>query len=214
MTNEAKVGNIARGRGRFTALCLLFFLIVFASGCGGVKGPSSDDYFKSLEKWSRGQKIYQGLEARLYINATYKTADFRKAYMERYAASYELGPEHVKALSERETEQAEAFNEFFFTAYTPDGTLNDFERRESVWQLYIEDSAGNRARPISITAMDGSEPVIREFFPYFDLWSKAYTVRFPKYADIGGEISPEKGPVKLIITGVMGKGELEWRSGK
>lgn len=214
MFNGAGVRNSARGRGRFAALCLLFFSLLFMSGCGGVKAPSGGDYFKSLERWSRGERIYQGLESRLYVNATYKTADFRRAYIARYAASYELGPDHVKALSEREAEQAEAYNEFFFTAYTPDEALNDFERRESVWQLYIEDSAGNRARPISITAIDGSEPVIREFFPYFDLWSKAYTVRFPKYADNGGEINPEKAPVKLIITGVMGKGELEWRSGK
>ena len=218
MFNDSGVRTISRGRGRSAALCLLFFLSIFASvfvsGCGALKGPSGEDYFKVLDRWSRGQKVYQGLEARLYINATYKTADFRKAYTERYAGSYELGPDHLKALTEREAEQAEAYNEFFFTAYTPDETLNDFDRSDSVWQLYIEDPAGNRARPISIAAVDGSEPVIREFFPYFDLWSKAYSVKFPKYAENGGEINPEKGPVKLIVTGVMGKGELEWGSGK
>jgi hypothetical protein len=210
---ENGVRSIIRGRGRIAVLCLLFFLSVVASGCGAVKGPSGEDYFKVLDRWSRGQKVYQGLETRLYINATYKTSEFRQAYIERYSTSYELGPDQAKALMERETEQAEAFNEFFFTAYTPDVALNDFDLKESVWLLYIEDSAGNRAKPISVTAVDGSEPVIREFFPYFDLWSKAYTVKFPKYAESGGEINPEKGPVKLIVTGVMGKGELEWRSG-
>ncbi|CAG1065214.1 hypothetical protein BAC1_00792 [uncultured bacterium] len=214
MFNGGGAGKLFGGRGRYSALCLLFIFAVLLAGCGGVKGPSGEEYFKSLDRWSRGQKVYQGLEARLYMNATLKTAEFRRAYMERYAAMYELSPGHAKAMAERENEQAEAFNEFFFTAYTPDETLNDFDESESVWQMYIEDSAGNRSRPISITEVDSSEHVIREFFPYFDLWSKAYTVKFPKYADTGGEINPEKGPVKLIVTGVMGKGELEWRPEK
>jgi hypothetical protein len=214
MLSENGVRTIRRGRGRYAALCLLFFLSVVASGCGAVKSTSGEDYFKVLDRWSRGLKVFQGLESRLYVNATYKTAEFRQAYTERYSRSYELGPDRTKALMEREAEQAEAFNEFFFTAFTPDDTLNDFDRKDSVWLLYIEDSAGNRARPISVTAIDSSEPVMREFFPYFDLWSKAYLVKFPKYAESGGEINPEKGPVKLIVTGVMGKGELEWRSGK
>lgn len=203
------------GRGRAPALCLVFFaaLLLFA-GCAAVETPPAEDYFKVLERWSRGQKVYAGLEARLYINATYKTAEFRRAYMERYAKSYELAPGHTKSLAERENEQAEAFNEFFFTAYTPDDALNDFDKAETVWQMYIEDESGNRSRPISITAVDSSEQVVREFFPYFDLWSKAYTVKFPKYVDGGAEINPEKGAVKLIVTGVMGKGELVWRPKK
>ena len=187
------------------------FFLALLSGCSGVKGPSGAEYFKSLDRWSRGQKVYHGLESRLYVNATYKTMDFRKAYVDRYALSYDLGADHAKALMDRESEQALAYNEFFFTAFTPDETLNDFDRKETVWQIYLEDSSGNRAKPISISAVDGSEPVIREFFPYFDLWSKAYLVKFPKYADAGAEIDPEKGVVKLVVTGVMGKGELEWR---
>ena len=201
--------TLLSGRGLSKALCLLFFLALMA-GCAGVKGPTGAGYFKSLDRWSRGQKVYQGFESRLYVNATCKTMDFRKAYVERYSASYGLSPEHASALMEREAEQAEAYNEFFFSAYTPDGSLNDFDEKGSVWQIYLEDAAGNRARPISISKVEGSEPVIREFFPYFDLWSKAYLVRFPKFADSGSEIDPEKAGVKLIVTGVMGNGELEW----
>lgn len=212
MRSGTKAGNVSRGAGLPLVLCALFFLLITA-GCGGVKGPTGAGYFKSLDRWSRGQKVYQGLEARLYMNATYKTADFRRAYIERYAADYGLGADHTKTLVEREAEQAEAFNEFFFTAFTPDQALNDFDRKDSVWQIYLEDAAGNRAKPLSVAAVDGSEPVMREFFPYFDLWSKAYLLKFPRYADGGAEMDPEKGPVKLIVTGVMGKGELEWRPG-
>lgn len=205
------MGAVKRGRGLFAALCLLLFLPMAVAGCGGVRGAGGEDYFRALDRFSRGQKVYSGLETRLYMNATFKTVEFRRAWAGRYAASYELSEDLAKALTDREVEQGLAYNEFFFTAYTPDDALNDFDRPDSVWKLYIEDAQGRRARPLSIAAVDKSEPVIREFFPYFDLWSRAYTVRFPKYADSGDEIDPEKGPVKLIVTGVMGRGELEWK---
>lgn len=206
-------GNVSTGTGPRLALCVLFFLLLTA-GCGGVKGAAGDGYFKTLDRWSRGQKVYQGLEARLYLNATYKTADFRRAYIDRYAASYGLGAEHAKAMMEREAGQAEAYNEFFLTAFTPEEGINDLDRKDSVWQIYLEDAAGNRAKPLSVASVEGSETVMREFFPYFDLWSRAYVLRFPKYADAGVEMDPEKGPVKLIVTGIMGRGELEWGPGK
>lgn len=210
MLDKMEAGRLLRGRGRISALCLLFFLSVLAAGCAGARGPAGEDYLKVLDRWSRGDKVYDGLESRLSMNATYKTAEFRKAYVEKYARSFELSPDHVKAMLDKETEQGLAYNEFFFAAFTPDDTLNDFDKPESVWQIYIEDAKGNRAKPISIAAIDNSEPVTREFFPYFDVWSKAYTLQFPKYADNGDEIDPGKGAVKLIVTGVMGKGELQW----
>lgn len=202
-------GNVSTGTRARIALCVLFILLLTA-GCGGVKGAAGDGYFKTLDRWSRGQKVYQGLEARLYLNATYKTADFRRAYIEKYAAGYGLAADHAKVLMDRESEQAEAYNEFFLTAFTPDEALNDLDRKDSVWQIYLEDAAGNRAKPLSVASVEGSETVMREFFPYFDLWSRAYVLRFPKYADAGVEMDPEKGPVKLIVTGIMGRGELEW----
>lgn len=213
MLKRSVAGHEIKGRRLLWAACLLFFLPLLA-GCAGAKGPSTDSYFKVLERWSRADKVFEGLESRLYINATYKTEEFRKSYIEHYSKSYELSEEHSRALMEREVEQGQAYNEFFFSAYTPESSLNDFERKDSVWQLYIEDAQGRRAKPLSITALENPEPVIREFFPYFDLWSRAYTVRFPKYADSGDEITPEKGDVKLIVTGVMGKGELKWSAGK
>lgn len=210
MLNKTETGQSLRGRGHIFALCLLFFMAAVMAGCGGVRGTSGDGYLAVLDRWSRGDKVYEGLEARLYMNATYKTIEFRKAYIDRYAKGYELSPERVKSLMERETEQSLAYNEFFFTAFTPEEALNDFAEKDSVWQIYLEDAKGNRAKPLSIIAVSNSEPVLREIFPYFDLWSKAYTIQFPKYADNGDEISPDSGPVKIIVTGVMGKGEMTW----
>lgn len=220
----------AQGISNGGALLLsILAVFIFLGGCAGKKAAvkneevkkeaeltrkeASKAYFDELKKWTSGKKIYEGVESRLYITATYKTEEFRKAYIERYAKSYELDESYKKALLERETDQAEKYNEFFFTAYTPEYRWNDFNRPDSVWKLYLEDSEGNSLKPISITKVDGSDPIIREFFPYFDLWSYGYIVRFPKYSETGTEPIPGPGTknLKLIVTGVLAKGELEWR---
>ncbi len=192
-------------------LCLALSLALTA--CAGKKGVVKPEYSEVLGKWTRSARVYEGLESRLYMNATYKSPEFREAYIDRYVESYELGEDYREALAVREAEQAEKYNEFFFTAYTPVENWNDFDRKDSVWRLYLEDDAGAKLSPVSITRLEGSDPVVREFFPYFDLWSYAYIVKFPKYSETGAEPIPGEGTgaIRLVATGVLGKGELEWR---
>ncbi|MBI5491804.1 MAG: hypothetical protein HY893_02600 [Deltaproteobacteria bacterium] len=198
---------------------LLLLILVLLSGCAAKKAPSPIEkppqkgYREVLNKWTRGKKVFEGMESRLYFTATYKDPEFRAAYIDRYAQSYQLGDEMRKALLDRETEQSEKFNEFFFAAYTPDQNWNDFDRTNSVWKLYLEDNAGSRLTPVSITKVDPSDQLIREFFPYFDMWSSGYIVKFPKYSEAGQEPIPSANTsyLKLVVTGVLGKGELEWR---
>lgn len=195
-----------------TCLLMAALFILSLGGCAGVD-TAKTGYYEALNRWTRAVKIYEGLESRLYLSATYKHPSFRAAYIERYAKSYQMEEAYTKALLDRESEQGEKYNEFFFTAFTPEDRWNDFLRPDSVWKLYLVDSSGARLAPVSVTRVDASDPLLREFFPYFDLWSAGYIVKFPKYSETGTE--PIPGPdtrfIKLIVTGILGKGELEWR---
>lgn len=187
-------------------------LLAFSWGCASKKALVRANYNDSLNKWTVSKKVYDGLEARLFIGATYETPSFRKAYVERYVEDYELEDSYKKQLLEREKEQEEKYNEFFIAAYTPVEGWNDLDKRDSVWKLYLVDSAGSRVIPISVTRVDSSDPRVREFFPYLDLWSFGYDIKFPKFSETGAEMpSKDAKYLKLIVTGVLGTGELEWR---
>ncbi len=193
----------------------LFFiavLLAFSWGCASRRAIVRADYNDSLNRWTSNKKIYDGLAARLFIGATYETLAFRKAYVERYAEDYELDESYKKELLEREKAEEEKYNEFFIAAYSPEESWNDLDKRNSVWKLYLEDGTGSRVAPITITKVDSSDPRVREFFPYLDLWSYGYDVKFPKYAETGAEMpSKDSKYLKLIVTGVLGTGHLEWR---
>ena len=210
----------AAGKAAASALCSVFLAVLLAAaaltGCSKKSVEPEKprpDYSKVLNAETRSAKIYSGLDAVLFITATYKTMDFREAYVDTYAKGYEVDPSYLAALLERERDENDRYNEIFFAAYTSESRLNDFDKRDSVWRLYLDDSEGNRLTPVSVTKLDPADPVLRKFFPYFDQWSSGYIVRFPKYSVSGTE--PIPGPqtkfLKLVVTGVMGRGELEWR---
>lgn len=207
--------NSQRRKRQIALLALVLAVAgIFAAG-GCARRIITSEYTGVLNKWTRHKKVHVGLDARLYMYATYKAPQFRTAYINQYAKSYQLDDEYRQMLLAREKEASESFNEFFFTAYTPDESWNDFDLKNSVWQLYLEDDQGNRLTPLSITRVDSSEPLVRQFFPYYDFWSAAYLIKFPKYTIAGQEPIPNEKTKKLrlVVTGVIGKGELAWDLG-
>lgn len=196
---------------------VLFFaaLLVFSLGCASKRALVRANYNDSLNRWTASKKVYEGLEARIFLGATYETLPFRKAYVERYAVDYEVEDSYKNELFSREKEQEEKYNEFLVAAYTPVEGWNDLDKRDSVWRLYLEDGTGSRVVPVSVTRLDSSDPRVREFFPYLDLWSVGYDVKFPKYSETGAQMpSKDAKYLKIIVTGVLGTGELEWRLNK
>ncbi len=197
--------------GKRTALILLAPLLLSTAGCAWLRVEPEARYLKVLHRWTQSEKVFKDLESRLYISATYKSPSFREAYIEEYARRYMLDEDYKKLLMEREMGEAGRYNEFFVSAYTPSDVWNDFDERDSIWRLYLEDSSGARVVPVEIERVERNDPLLREFFPYFDPWSEGYIVRFPKYTEQGAEMpAPDTEFIRLVVTGVLGGGELVW----
>ncbi len=193
---------------------LLAVLVAFQSGCAanGKGGPGAD-YFDILDSWTRVEKVYEGIEPRLILRATYKNRLFRYAYIDRYVDDYNLGPRYKEAMRKKALELSTLYNEFIFAAHTPTESWNDFDRRDSIWKLYLEDNLGNRLTPISIDKLDPKDPLLHEFFPYIGLWSSIYIIRFPKYSESGTESIPgaDTDYLRLKVAGTIASGELVWQ---
>ena len=197
-----------------TVCCLLFTIF---TGCASknkevIKKPAKD-YFVTLNKWTKSKKVYDNLETKLYVYATYKSWGLREAYVDEYARRYMLDDSQKASILKSEKELDERINEFFLSVYTPELKWNDFDKKDSIWSIYLEDEKGDRVLPIEITRVEENNPLVREFFPHMDLWSYGYTVKFPKYLPMGQEPFPSttSKSIKLTITGAVGKSQLEWK---
>ncbi len=204
---------------QLTVISLLFTihcsLLTVFTGCGAKDEAvkPSLGYFDILPQMTKSKKVIDNMDSKLFISATYKNLALREAYVDEYARRYQMDNNQKEKLKEMEEGLDERFNEFFIAVYTPDERWNDFNQPQSIWKIYMENEKGNRVSPIEIKKADVASPLIREFYPYLDLWSSGYIVKFPKYMIVGEEPFPGKDAnyFKLIITGVVGKAELEWQ---
>jgi len=195
------------------AVAIIFFLAI---GCTrevsvkrfvGWEEPYEDgNYPQAIEKFTREARIYRGLELELLANATYKSSDFRRAYLQEYSRVYKLDEAQVQAVRQKETEAAQKVDEFMIATYVPDKQWDDFDRKNPSWKIYLVQRDGSRIQPVSIqkNKVDAS---MRHFFPYINPWKSMYTVQFPKLS--AGKESPS---MRLIVTGVRGNIEMEWPS--
>lgn len=184
------------------------------SGCGkrakmANAGATADvkpsEYRAALDRWTREQKVYQSLETRLLVNATYKSGAFRDAWVDENARRQVLSDADRDELKRREHDAADSYHEFFFAAYTQETRWNDFSRRDSIWRLRLFDDKGGSVEPLVVTRVKQDDPVARAFYPYFSLWGRGYVVKFPRAG-----LAEDSKTLRLQMTSAVAAAELEY----
>lgn len=204
---------VSLGAGAARAALLPLLLAIVVTGCATSGKEAARDYSELLDTWTRSAKLYDGIDVRLTIHATFRNHDYRTAYVDRYVEAYRLEEGSREAMYTREAEESELYNEFFVSVSTSDVSLNDLDSRRSVWKLYLEDGSGAVLSPVSVKRISTSSALTSALFPYMDTWSVGYIVRFPRYSASGTEPVPnEKSEyLRLRIAGLLGNGSLVWK---
>jgi hypothetical protein len=185
------------------------------AGCGHLeaylditreKGMSAE-YLTVLNRWTRSQTVYSQFETRAHISATYRSPEFKEAYLREYASLYQLDEAEKKARREIQESLKSDFEEFIFYAYIPEKASNDFDRQGSIWSIFLIGAKGERIDPVEVRRIDPMTPIITEFYPYANpYYGICYQLRFPPLTKIGFAA----GPLRLVFASVIGKVELEF----
>jgi hypothetical protein len=168
----------------------------------------SEKYLQVLQQWTRSQILYSQFETKAHISVTLRSPEFNGAYLQEYTRIYQLSDDERKKREEMQAAAASEFMEFIFYAYIPNRTENDFDRRGSIWSIFMINGKGEKIAPAEVRRIDPVTAVVTEFFPYVNpYYGIAYWLRFsqPQKNDRGD------GPMKLVFTSVSGKVELEFR---
>lgn len=156
------------------------------------------EYDKALERWSTEDKVYQALETRIIVDATWKSGAFREAYVGEYARRYLLSEGERDSMLKKELDAASTYQEFFFAAYTDESRTNDFNKRNTIWRVRLFDDKGGFTDPLVISKQKDDDPVLHAFFPYFSIWKHGYDVKFAKNA-----LSPDTKTLRLQLTSAI-----------
>ena len=172
----------------------------------------STDYGEAYTRWTRHDFVLREVEKALEVWVTYKSWDWREAYVEHYASIYSLSDADRNTLR---TAQRDAFHkayEFHVTAQSANYKWNDLDKSSSPWRVTLLDALGHELPtdgPIKIEKLpEGYE---REFFPAKTPFSKTYSVRFVPGA--GADFAGIKsGAITLRFASPLGRVEVSWRS--
>jgi hypothetical protein len=203
----------------FARIVLLMLWLGFA-GCADLQGyvamakdkGLSDEYRAALHSWTRTQTVHSQFETKVSITSTLKSRAFGRAYQKEYERIYQLTPEDKKKWEQMQAGLASDFTEFLFYAYTPEKAVNDFDKQNSVWTVFIIDSQGKRLDPVEIRRMDKITAVMESFFPYIHkYYGSFYSLKFKPLPGLDAEAGDSSGkPFKLVMTSVLARVELEW----
>lgn len=165
-------------------------------------GPYGAAFFA----WSRQAAIYEGLEARVFVAATYHTGPFRAALGQEVARLFGEGQgggdgssDGGARLAWARAESAPSETRDFLVALSAaDRGLDVLDGPTPAWRLSLQDAAGTHA-PLSVVRVE-PDVSARALYPYLNPFTVAYRVRFPA----------GQGALKLVLAGVHGRAELDF----
>ncbi|MFH1728293.1 MAG: hypothetical protein ABIA04_07735 [Pseudomonadota bacterium] len=171
---------------------------------------NSSNYFSEFEKWTIEKKIYKNFKASLFITVTYLSWPYRKAYVKELASKKQMPLNDQARLIEDELSTVENYMEFFIVVYTHESNKSDFNKKESMWSIFLVNSRGERIDPIQIDMISFNTPMEKYFYPNIDRWSKVYKIRFENLLNNEKFFKPTDQNFKLYITGLEAKAEFLW----
>ena len=201
--------------------CFLFFAIsISCQGCSGSGRPQAQSgivqkrlpYKKVFDKWTKNGRMHRGFDLELIASATFKSREFRAAYVDEYARVYKLSESQKKKMIFDQDQAASDYNEFVIAAYVPREEENDFSKKESIWKIYLAVDEKDRALPVEIRKIYIKNAFLTYFFPCITPWKSVYIVRFPiKFPGTERNVIDKNfGNIKLGIAGVAGGVEFNW----
>jgi hypothetical protein len=180
----------------------------------GRRGFDSSKYEQVLATWTRHSKVVElDIGTVIEMWAVFKSPEFREAYVERYAAVYNLPPAERQSLYNAQMEAAKNGYEFHVAVQTTDWKWNDLEKGTSPWKVSLLDGNGAEVAPKKIDVPRLPELYEARFFPSKTEFSRTYLIRFDRAdAEAAGFSGPQTGRLILRVVSPMAHPELTWQA--
>jgi hypothetical protein len=173
---------------------------------------ASKDYERVYDRWTRHEVAFQDADVALEVWATFKSWDFREAYIERYAQVYTLSDADQRTLRDSQKKILGEAYEFHVTAQASNYKWNDLEKPTSPWRVALIDALGHELAPEYVKLEKLPDAYEGAFFPKRTPFTKTYAIRFAIPSDATAFEGMKSGAITLRLASPIGRVELAWRS--
>ncbi len=177
---------------------------------------SERDYERKLEQWTRSSNVmtFQGADQRLAVDATFLSADFRSAYVARYAHDATLSAAEREQTLATAIDRSRQDHEFYVALETQNLRWGDLTRALSAWRVRLVNDRGVEVAPVRIEMDRRLTAADREYFPYSSPWRQVFRIHFPRRTVIDGVDTEVLGSgthwFVLRFGGALGTADLRW----
>ncbi len=170
------------------------------------------DYEHVYKSWTRHDYAEnQVVDKSLEVWATYKSWDFREAYIALYASIYSLSDAERNKLRQAQLEAYREAYEFHVTAQSARWEWNDLEKSNSAWRVTLVDALGHELPADRVRVEKLPDAYERQFFPAKTPFSKTYSIKFRTPTD-GDFVGVKSGSITLRFESPIGRVEVHWAS--
>jgi hypothetical protein len=170
------------------------------------------DYPGVYQRWTRHDYAEHDVDKALEVWATFKSWDFREAYLAKYVSIYSVPDAKRAELRQGEREAYRTAYEFHLIAQSANWDWNDLEKASSPWRLTLVDALGHELPSERVRIDKLPDAYERAFFPARGPFTKSYSVRFIVPAPGADFVGERSGSLTLRIASPIGRIELVWKS--
>jgi len=203
--------------GRRCVLYCLVFGLLLASCANRVNTElvyegTRSSYKRILYNWTRGDKVYKGVDCVMQVKATLVSPQMEDALNSERARTH--GPSgdtydkqrNVLGLSVRPEVHL-----VLISMYTKAKNANDLSRNPSSWTVWLVNGNGVSVRAESIIQVKIKPEELKELLPYLEKGTRAYMVLFPTVDEDGRAVwSDDTSRLSCVISGPLGRAKMHW----
>lgn len=169
--------------------------------------PSSPrPYGDVYADWTRKGRIVSDYDRILTVSATFKSTEWRAAYVARRGAAERLPQAERNDLAKRQLAESQERFELQLLVNTYRREDNDLQKNQrSRWRIVLVDEQGNQIEPTEIRRDRRARGDLLNLFPDLDPQDEAYIASFPRSSSL---LSQSK--FSLLIASLEGSVELTW----
>lgn len=162
--------------------------------------------------WTRQKTAWSNLAHIVDVAAVLKAPEWRAAYVAEKARREQMSPDAAAELASKERAAAGTGWEVTLMIATAKGEWNDLAKKDrSMWRIALVGDDGREVLPTSVLPDKRPRDVIRAYHPAMGMFSKAYTVTFPRAAPDGRRLVGRDSPrIALRFASALASVELIW----
>lgn len=153
--------------------CSLIFIV--SAGCSSFPYPGQNQYRKSIEASSAGDRQFSGFYHNFEFKVTILIPETEKRVLKRKAEFYHWSPSQ---LEEKMAKSAAAEKtKCFLSFYTPNFNDDNLDKKTSIWKIYLSHQ-GQRYEGVAKKAKINLTEA-KSLYPYHNRWATPYFIEFP-----------------------------------